>query len=205
MAEPDESPTIDDYATDVIDLLNELGISRAVIGGCSMGGYAAMALARLAPALVRALVLIDTRASADSPEARANRRSMLALLDREGPSGVARDMMPKLLGKTTLDSRPDVEPLVRRLVKQQSAAALRGGIRRMMQRPDSSTVLQQLSVPMLIIVGEEDVLTPPEDARKMQALNAGAELVVLPRAGHLPNLEQPQLFNDRLHAFVSAL
>ena len=82
-------------------------------------------------------MLADTRAGADTPEGRANRRSMLALVDREGPSGVARDMMPKLLGKTTLEERADVEPLVRRLIKQQSPAAIRGAMLRMMERPDS--------------------------------------------------------------------
>lgn len=203
--DPDDSPSMDDYGADVIDLSNELGIRNAVVGGCSMGGYAAMSVVRQAPALVRALVLVDSRATADTPEGRANRRSMLALLDREGPSGVARDMMPKLLGRTTFDERPDLEPFVRRLVKQQSVAALRGGIQRMMGRPDSSDVLQQLGVPLLIVVGDEDVLTPPEEARKMAGLNDRAQLVVLPRTGHLPNLEHPKAFNDTLVAFLAAL
>ena len=201
----EEAPSMDDYGRDVIDLLQELSISSAVIGGCSMGAYAAMAIARLAPALVRSLVLIDTRASADTPEGRANRRAMLALLDREGPSGVARDMMPKLLGKTTLDQRHDIEPVVRRLVKGQSAAALRGGIQRMMARPDSSSTLQQLTTPMLVVVGEEDLLTPPEEAQKIAALNAKAQLHVIPRAGHLPSLEDPHAFNAVLARFLSAL
>ena len=205
IGDPDDAPSMDDYGVDVIDLLRELNITSAVIGGCSMGGYAALSVARQAPSLLRALVLIDTRATADTPEGRANRRSMLALLDREGPSGVARDMMPKLLGRTTLDERHDVEPLVRRLVKQQSASAVRGGIQRMMERPDASSTLQQLSVPVLIVVGEEDILTPPEDAKRMAALSTNAQLVVLPRAGHLPNLEDPQAFNETLSAFLSAL
>ena len=196
---------MDDYGADVVDLLKELHIESAVIGGCSMGGYAAMAVARHAPSLLRALVLIDTRATPDTPEGRANRRSMLALLDREGPSGVARDMMPKLLGKTTLNERPEVEPFVRRLVKQQSAAALRGAIQRMMARPDSSAVLEQLSIPMLIVVGEEDALTTPDDARKMAQLNATAQLNVLPGAGHLPSLETPTEFNEILRTFLAAL
>jgi pimeloyl-ACP methyl ester carboxylesterase len=205
MREPDDTPSMDDYAADIVDLLRSLNITTAVIGGCSMGGYAAMAIVRHAPALVRALVLIDTRATADTSEGRSNRRGMLALLEREGPSGVARDMMPKLLGKTTLDERPDVEPFVRRLVKQQSAAALKGGILRMMERPDSTAALEQLKVPMLIIVGEEDALTPPEDAQKMAALNTRAQLSVIPRAGHLPSLEQPEAFNTELRRFLSAL
>ena len=205
IGQPDDSPSIDDYAVDVVDLLNELQITSAVIGGCSMGGYAALAVVRRAPGLVRALILIDSKAGADTPEGRANRRGMLAMLDREGPSGVARDMMPKLLGKTTLTERPDVEAIVRRLVKQQDASALRGGIYRMMARPDSSDVIQSLNVPTLIIVGEEDTLTPPEEAQKMAALSSKAELVLMTRTGHLPNLEQPQTFNDALNAFLSGL
>lgn len=202
---PADELSMDDYGADIVDLLRELQIPSAVVGGCSMGGYAAFSVVRRAQDVVRALVLIDTKATADTPEGRANRRSMLALLDREGPSGVARDMMPKLLGKTTLDDRPDVEPLVRRLVKQQAANAVRGGIQRMMTRPDSSSVLEQLDIPVLIIVGEEDVLTPPDDARKMAALASKAQLVVLPRAGHLPNLEDPKAFNHALSTFLSAL
>src|SRR5918997_738573 len=112
IATPDDNPSIDDYAADVLDVLRDLQISSAVIGGCSMGGYAVFALLRRAAEIARGVLLVDTRANADTPEGRANRRSMLALLDREGPSGIARDMIPKRLGKTTLDHRPDIEPLV---------------------------------------------------------------------------------------------
>ena len=203
--DPDDHPSMDDYATDVLDVLRELDITSAVVGGCSMGAYAVFALLRHARDLPRAVVLSDTRVGADSPEARANRRSMLALLDREGPSGVARDMMPKLLGRTTLEERPDVEPVVRRLIKQHAAPALRGAIHRMMARPDASDVLRQVTVPALIVVGEEDVLTPPDEARKMAELMVESQLVVVPRTGHLPNLEQPRVFNDAIHAFLSRL
>jgi len=141
----------------------------------------------------------------DTPEGRANRRSMLAVVDREGPSGVSRDMLPRLLGKTTLAERPTVEPLVRRLIKQQSPAALRGAIQRMMERPDSQAVLEQLAVPTLIIVGDEDVITPVEDSRRLQAVISGSELVILPETGHLANLERPDLFNDALRALLSRL
>ena len=205
LPEPDENPAIDDYANDVIDLLRELGVTTAVVGGLSMGGYVTFALLRRLPSLAIGVILADTRASADTPEGRANRRSMLALVDREGASGVARDMMPKLLGKTSLQERHDVEPLVRRLIKQQSPAAIRGSLTRMMERPDSLSVIEALQVPTLIIVGDEDALTPPDDARKMQGACPNAELVVIPRAGHLANLEQPEPFNDAVRTFLSRL
>lgn len=196
---------ITDYADDVADLLDELDVPRAVIGGLSMGGYAALALLQGKPELIEALVLADTRATADSPEARANRRSMLALVDREGPSGVAREMMPKLLGKTTRELNPAAEAQVRRLIKQQSPVAIRGAIHRMMHRPDSTALLSTVNVPTLVIVGEEDELTPPEDSRRIAEAVPGATLVTIPAAGHLSNLEQPDAFNAALTAFLAKL
>lgn len=205
--EPDSlsALAISDYAGDVADLLEELSISRAVIGGLSMGGYAALALLQSAPHLIEALVLADTRATADTPEGRANRRNMLALVDREGPSGVAREMMPKLLGKTTRELNPAIEAQVRRLIKQQSPVAIRGAIHRMMHRPDSTALLSQVTVPTLVIVGEEDELTPPEESRRIAEAVAGATLVTIPAAGHLSNLEQPDAFNAALNGFLAKL
>lgn len=205
--EPDSlsALAISDYAGDVADLLEELSISRAVIGGLSMGGYAALALLQSAPHLIEALVLADTRATADTPEGRANRRNMLALVDREGPSGVAREMMPKLLGKTTRELNPAIEAQVRRLIEQQSPVAIRGAIHRMMHRPDSTALLSQVTVPTLVIVGEEDELTPPEESRRIAEAVAGATLVTIPAAGHLSNLEQPDAFNAALNGFLAKL
>lgn len=205
LPQPDDRPAIDDYAADVIDLLRELSVASAVVGGLSMGGYAVFGVQRRAPELVRAIVLADTRMGADTPEGRANRRSMLARLDREGPPGIARDMMSKLLGKTTLIEQPEIEPLVRRLIKQQSSDAIRGAIQRMMERPDSEPVVRQIAVPTLVIVGDEDTLTPPEESRRIASLVPSAELVVIPRAGHLSNLEQPERFNDALSGLLGRL
>ena len=197
--------SISDFADDVTDLLDELGVERAVIGGASMGGYAALAFLQAVPERVRALVLANTRAGADSPEARANRRNMLALVDREGPPGVAREMMPKLLGTTTRETNPEIEATVRRLIKQQSPVAVRSAIHRMMHRPDSTALLAQITVPTLIITGEEDDLIPVNESRAMAAAVKGSQLVVIPHAGHLSNLEQPDAFNTALNAFLTTL
>ena len=197
--------SMSDYADDVVDLLEELGVKRAVIGGCSMGGYAALALYQTRPDLFDGLVLANTRAGADSPESRANRRNMLALVDREGPSGVAREMMPKLLGKTTHETKPDAEANVRRLIKQQSPAGVRAAIDRMMQRADSTPLLAQVSVPTLVITGAEDEMIPVEESRRIASEIRGARLVIIPGAGHLANLEQPEAFNTALTEFLAAL
>lgn len=194
-----------DYAEDVVDLMDELGVKRAVVGGASMGGYAALAFMQAASDRVDGLILANTRAGADSSEARANRRNMLALVDRDGPSGVAREMMPRLLGKTTHEVRPDIEAFVRRLIKQQSPVAIRSAIHRMMHRPDSTSLLFNIKVPTLVITGEEDELIPVDESRAMAKAIPGATLVIVPRAGHLANLEQPDAFNTALHEFLAKL
>lgn len=197
--------SIGDFAADVIDLLDELGVERAVIGGASMGGYVALALLQAAPERVEGLILANTRAGADSPEARANRRAMLALVDREGPSGVAREMMPKLLGRTTRETNQTAEATIRRLIKQQSPAGIRSAIHRMMHRPDSTPLLAQIAVPTLVITGDEDELIPATESRTIAAAVPGATLVVIPGAGHLSNMEQPDAFNTALNAFLTKL
>lgn len=202
---PDDSPSIDDYATDILDVLRALDVPSAVIGGLSMGGYAVFAVLRRAPAVARAVVLADTRMTADTPEGRANRRSMMALVEREGAAGVAREMMPKLLGRTTQSERPDVEPLVRRLIKQQPPEAVRGALARMMDRPDSQAIVRQITVPTLVVVGSEDELTPVDDSKAIVDSIPSATLVVIPHAGHLSNLERPDRFNQALSTFLTGL
>lgn len=204
--EPDAStPTLDQYADDVVDLLAGLEIESAVIGGLSMGGYVALAVMRRTPGLARALVLADTRAGADTSEGRAARRGMLALLDREGPPGIAQDMMPKLLGRATMGDNPDAAETVRRLIKGQSAAAIRGAILRMKDRPDATAGLGAINVPTLVLVGDEDVLTPPREAALLAGSIPHASLVTIAGAGHLSNLERPETFNASLGAFLREL
>ncbi|MEW6322793.1 MAG: alpha/beta fold hydrolase [Acidobacteriota bacterium] len=199
------APSIDDYADDVVDVLRALDIPGAVVAGLSMGGYVTFAILRRAPALVRAIVLADTRAGADSPEAREGRRAMLALLDREGPAGVATQLLPRLLSEHTRQTRPDVESGVRRLTKQQSAQAIRGALVRLMTRPDATSELAGCAVPALVIVGEHDAITPVDEARRLAGGLPDAELAVIPHAGHMANIEQPDAFSSALAAFLARL
>lgn len=205
LADQETALSMDDYAVDVIGLMHELGVTGAVVGGVSMGGYVTFALLRRAPELVKGLILADTRAGADTLEARGQRRGILALLDREGPSGVAREMMPKLLGTTSRAERPEIEATVRQTIKQQSASAIRGAIIRMMDRPDAMPLLVRVTVPTLVMVGEEDEIAPETEARRIVEAVPHAELQVLPKCGHLSSLERPELFSTHLAAFVSRL
>ena len=194
--------SMDDYAGDVIDLLDNLHVKQAVIGGLSMGGYVAFAILRLAARYVQGLVLADTRPQADTPEAVASRTKLLALVQAKGPSAVADEMLPKLLGATTRASRPDIVEQVRALVLANSTEAIGGAIRALMSRPDSTPLLSSIHVPTLIVVGDEDVLTPRALSEEMHRSIAGSELAVIEHAGHLSNLEQPAAFDAVLARFL---
>lgn len=198
--------SIDDYAADVIDLVDGLHVKDAVIGGLSMGGYVAFALLRLAPSYVRGLVLADTRSQADAPAAREGRTRMLQLIAEKGPDApdaVADEMLPKLLGDTTRTSRPDVVERTRALIRSTPPDRIADAVRVLMSRPDSTPLLPGIHVPTLILVGAEDTLTPPEMSEEMHRAISGSEIHVIPGVGHLSSLEEPQAVNAHLTAFLS--
>lgn len=198
-------PTMDELATDVEHVLDSLGVTQAVIGGCSMGGYLTFALFRRAPGRFRGLVLANTKASGDSDEAKEGRRKMLALVRRDGPAAVATDMLPKLLGRTTHRDQPAVADRVRALVEANSTEAIAGAIGAMMTRPDSRHVLGQIVCPAIVLAGEEDTLIPTEAAQEIHRGIGGSRLTILPRCGHLASLERPAEFNRAVGHFLENL
>jgi pimeloyl-ACP methyl ester carboxylesterase len=195
--------SIDDYAGDVVDLLDALQVEEAVFGGLSMGGYVAFAIYRHAPRYFQGLILADTRSQADTSEGAAGRKRMLQLVDEKGPPAVVDEMLPKLLGETTRHTRPDVVERARALALSSPASAITGALRALMTRPDSTPLLQTMHMPTLVIVGAEDVLTPPSAAQELHRGIAGSELVEIPAAGHLANLEQPEIFQAAVARFLS--
>ncbi|SHG02983.1 Pimeloyl-ACP methyl ester carboxylesterase [Streptoalloteichus hindustanus] len=189
-------PDLDAVAGDVLRLLDDLGLERAVLGGCSMGGYVAMAVLRRAPERVAGLVLASTRASADGEEQRATRLAAAARAEADGTAGWLADaMLPNLLGVTSRDERPEVVATVRSLVERQPASGVAWAQRAMAARPDSSDLLRATRVPALVLAGAEDRLMPPEVARGLADLLPNSELAVLPRSGHLAPVETPDAFS----------
>ncbi len=189
--------SMDDYADDVLALLAHLEIDRAVVCGVSMGGYVAFAMWRRAPKRVAGLVLSNTRAAADSAEARAGRDKTIELAQREGAEGMAREMVPKLLGATTRAAQPDLETAVRRLILVNSTEGIVAGLGALKTRPDSTPLLATITCPTLVISGEEDIIIPPAEAEAMHRAIAGSSLAILPRTGHLSNLESPTEWGKR--------
>jgi 3-oxoadipate enol-lactonase len=192
-----------DFAEDAAALLDHLRIERVVLGGLSMGGYAALAFAEKYPERLSGLVLADTRAGADSPEARDKRLTAARDVLEKGSGILVETTVPKLLGATTRSRRPDLAKQVGQWIAEAPPAGVAAAQRGMAERPDRSAGLPRIAVPTLILVGEEDELTPPEESRRMAEAIPGARLEVLQGAGHLSNLEATEDFNRILTEFLA--
>jgi pimeloyl-ACP methyl ester carboxylesterase len=197
--------TMEEMARDVAALLDELRLSRVVLGGLSMGGYVALAFARLFPERVRALILADTRPQGDTEEGKRMREETAERALREGMRPVADAMLPKLLAPETIERRPQVAAHVRQMIMETEPAGAAAALRGMAVRHDQTEFLRAIVAPTLIIVGSVDVLTPPADAELMQREIHAARLAVIEGAGHVSNLEQPAEFNRALEGFLRAL
>jgi 3-oxoadipate enol-lactonase len=197
--------TMDRIADDAAALMDHLSLERAILCGCSMGGYAALAFARRHPQRLRALVLQDTRATADTDEARANRRLLAERVLREGSEAAASEFVPKLLGVTTQRENPRLVAEVRETILANPPRGIADALFGIGMRPDSRPTLGQIRVPTLVLCGAQDVLTPPADSEELRAAIAGSRLEVVPGAGHLANMEAPEAVNTALAAFASEL
>ncbi len=197
-----QESTMELIAQDVRALLEHLRIERVGVVGLSMGGYLAFELYRQAPGLFRGLALCDTRANADTPEGAASREKFAQTALEKGLGWVADEFVPKLL-------RPQPDPAVvtevRALVGGGTPAGVAAAQRGMAKRPDSFPTLATISCPVLVLVGDEDGLTPPADADKLAAAVKGAKLVKVPAAGHLSNIENAEAFNAALVPFLDGL
>ena len=198
--------TMDQYADDAIALLDALGVTEpAVVCGLSMGGYIAFSIWRRHATRVRALVLADTRATADSPEGRRNREATIQTARSQGSAAIADAQAPTLLSSRTLERCPETVDAVRAMIAAQSPEAIVGASEAMRDRTDSTTTLGTISVPTLVIVGSDDTITPPEVAADMQRSIPGSRLEQIPNAGHLGNLERPAAFNGLVAELMSSL
>jgi pimeloyl-ACP methyl ester carboxylesterase len=168
--------------------------------GCSMGGYLIFELWRQASARIPASVFIDTRAGADTPEVREGRNETIRILGEDGFDAFWKLQEPKLFGP---EAPPDVVERARAIAAEQPIRNLVATLQALASRPDSSETASSLDVPALVIVGEEDVLTPPSEAEQLAELLPIAQLVRIPGAGHLTPLEQPARVNEELMVFLS--
>ena len=200
-----EVSTMDMFADDVAGLMDTLGMDDAIICGLSMGGYAAFAFLRKYPQRVKALILADTKPEADSAEAKANRENVARLAETQGPEAVADLQVPRSLAEHTRQNHAEVEIRVRQMIAAATTQGIAAASRGMALRADSTDLLAGITCPTLVIVGEQDALIPLELARKYASQIPNAQLVVIPQAGHLSNVEQPEAFIQAISTFLASV
>jgi pimeloyl-ACP methyl ester carboxylesterase len=196
---------IDFFVDDLFAVLDATASGPAVACGLSMGGYVLLRALEREPERFRAVVLAGTRAGTDRDPARLKRFEGVRTLRAEGAAGYAEGFAKAALGKTTLEKRPEVVKAVRAMAAAGDPRGLIGALLAMAGRTDTSDGAGRLAVPALVVVGEEDGLTPPDHSRELATRIKGARLVVIPGAGHLTPLETPAEFTAALRGFLDAL
>lgn len=204
---PAGEPNLDAVADDVAAMLDARRITEPVaLGGLSMGGYVAMAFWRRYPERVAALILADTKATADSAPAAANRERIAAeVVAARSSAQLVAELLPKLIGTTTKEQRPLVHDRVKALIESAPPLAVAWAQRAMAARPDSLADLGAVDVPTLVIVGAQDELSSVSDATAMVDAIPRARLVTIESAGHLSSMEAPEAFTAALLEFLAAL
>jgi pimeloyl-ACP methyl ester carboxylesterase len=197
-----EPPDLDHMADDVITLMDHLEISSATFGGLSMGGYVVMNLLRRHPHRVDAVVLADTKATADPPAGVEGRLAMAALLESSGTGILRERVLPALVGPTTRDHRPDIMATVGRWIDAVPAATAAWAQRAMAARPDSLAVLATFTGPALVLWGDEDTLSTPADHEVMAEALAHAQTVQIAECGHLSAVESSEAVSAAVATFL---
>jgi pimeloyl-ACP methyl ester carboxylesterase len=199
--------TMEEMAEDVVELLDQLGIREPVVlGGLSMGGYVALAAVARYPDRFRALLLIDTRAAADTPEAAKNRETLARQVEEtSSTTAVVEAMLPRLFSASTRQQRPEALAQVRAVMERTSPRAISASLRGMAARTDRTAELPSLRFPSLVLVGAEDVVTPPDEARAIANSIRDSRLSVIPGAGHLAPIENAEACNEALLDFLGNL
>lgn len=184
--------TIDTLADDLRELLARLDALPAVVAGLSMGGYVALALARRHPRDLAGLALVDSRANADDATGQRKRDQMIKLAGRGGAAAVVEHMHPNMLAEATYSERPDIALRLRQIMLDTPAETIALASAAMRDRPDQQELLGQIDIPVAVIVGALDAITPPSVSEQMAQSIRGAELSVIPDAGHLSPIERPR-------------
>ncbi len=187
-----DAVTMQTYAEQVKNLMDKLHIEKAIIGGESMGGYVSLAFLQQYSDRVLGLILSDTQSIADSNEAKAKREAAAQNVLANGPTQLVNDFLPKAL---SANASEETRNYLHSLFEKQSSTAIASALRGMALRSDTSTILSNTTLPVLIITGDQDVVISSQQSKNMQAITKNSKLVIIANAGHLSSLEQPQAWN----------
>jgi pimeloyl-ACP methyl ester carboxylesterase len=206
-AAPEGIYTIDAMADDVIETIEALEIDEPfVLGGLSMGGYVALSIAVRYPTRLRGLMLMDTRAGADTPETARVREELARDVESTGSvASVVASMLPKLFAPTTHERRPDLVARMEEVMTRTPARAVAGALRGMAVRPDRTPELPQIAIPTLVLAGSDDQLISSEESRRLATSLPQARLVLIPEAGHLAPFENPAPVDGAILEFLKTL
>jgi pimeloyl-ACP methyl ester carboxylesterase len=193
---PNGNPSLDSWARDLVTLCKANGIDRAIVAGCSLGGYLAFSIVRGSPEFASGLALVNTRALADTQDARRARYEMVERARHEGTSFLAKTKPP--LSPDTFRDHPEVVESVFGMMEDATPVGVMAAQRAMASRRDSRSLLGTIRVPATVICGDDDPIIPPAEAREMSAAIPGAEFVSIAHAGHLTPIERPQLVSAAL-------
>lgn len=193
--------TLEFLVDDLIALLDHLKMEKAVLCGLSMGGYVSLRAVERNTERVSGLVLCDTKPDADSNETKLARGASIRAIKRNGVGPYAETFLKGVLSPTSLKDRSLVEAAAK-IIRQNQALGLCGTLLALAGRTDTTSFLPKIKVPTLILVGEQDTITPPEHSRRMQSLVQNSELHIIPQAGHMSNMENPTTFNTHLLSFL---
>jgi 3-oxoadipate enol-lactonase len=196
----DQPFTIASLADDVHELLKQNGALPCVLGGLSMGGYVSLAFAAKYAADLSGLILIDTKAEADSPQAKEGREKMIEMAKTGGTSAVAEAMLPRLMAP---NSSPEVVKRLQSIMLDCPALTIQHALAAMRDREDYTPLLEKLQIPVHVIVGEHDAISPPSVAEQMFKRCRRGSMTVIAGAGHLTPIEAPQAVSKAIEEFAS--
>jgi pimeloyl-ACP methyl ester carboxylesterase len=197
--------SIAEQAENLIKTLDDLEVDQVVVCGQSMGGYIAFALLRAFSDRIAAAILCNTKATADTAEAKRGRDAMALKAEQEGPQAIAAELVPKLLARATRERQPAVVSEVRVMIERQPVHGMIATLRALRDRPDSTSLLAQIQVPVLVIAGDDDQIAPAAGMEEMARAIPGADFVLIREAGHLSPLEQPDAVNQAIKRLVGQL
>lgn len=200
---PSGAFTIEGAADAVAAFVRALGLSKVALGGLSMGGYVALAFARKYPEQLGALVLADTRAGIDDTNTRAGRDKAVEVVTAQGTAALFAGMLPRVLGEHTHATNAALVERLKAIAARQKPESVAAALAALRDRPDANPGLKAIAVPTLVLVGEHDAVTPPLSAANLAAQIRGSELVHIPRAGHLANVENAEAFNAAVRGFLA--
>lgn len=201
----DHQYSVDSHVEDLFALMAHLKISKAVLVGLSMGGYIVLRAMEKKPDAVSALVLCDTKSEADNNEAKLKRFDTIAAIKKNGTDAFSQAYVKNVFAPESFQTKPAAVEMIRRTVQSTPVLCIAGNFLALASRTDTTESLSKIKVPTLIMVGEKDPVTTPANAKSMHERIKGSELVVIPDAAHMSNLENPSVFNEQLLQFISKI